>query len=147
MNAKIERKYNKDFYAWLMHNAALLRQGRFSEVDNEHLAEELESMGRSDKRELINRLAILLAHLLKWQFQPERRGNSWQYTIAEQRFELIDLLKESPSLKPELSRALAHAYQKAVLLAVKETGINKTTLPTHCPFSLAQSLDENFLPE
>lgn len=147
MSAKLRQTYNKDFYAWAIHNAALLRQGKFSEMDVEHVAEEIESMGKSEKRELINRLAILLSHLLKWQFQPMRRSNSWKCTIKEQRFELIDLLKESPSLKHELEKQLIHAYQKALLIAEKETGLAQKTFPKHCPFSLKQTINQKFFPE
>jgi Domain of unknown function DUF29 len=142
-----EHEYDKDFYAWTVHNAQCLREGKLSEVDLAHVAEEIESMGKSDKRELMSRLAILLAHLLKWQFQPERRGNSWKCTIEEQRFELIDLLEESPCLKYELDQRLEHAYQKAVLIAMKETGINKEIFPQQCLFSLDQSLSADFFPE
>src|SRR5437016_556236 len=121
----IKHGYNQDFYAWIMHNAKLLRQGKFSQVDVEHVAEELESMGKSDKRELSNRLALLLAHLLKWKFQAERRSNSWKYTIEEQRFELNELLEDSPSLNHELDLKFSLAYKKALLLAAKDTGLNK----------------------
>src|SRR5688572_21911684 len=117
MNPKNTSGYNHDFYKWVMQNAKLIRQGKFSQVDAEHVAEELESIGKSEKREIINHLAILLAHLLKWQFQPERRGNSWKYTIKEQRFEVIDLLSDSPSLNHQLDEQLEHAYQKALLIA------------------------------
>ena len=147
MKANIEQEYEHDFYAWALHNAELIRQGKLSEVDLEHVAEEIESMGRSDKRELLSHLAVLMAHLLKWQFQPERRGNSWKYKIVEQRFELTDLLEESPSLKNELNTQLGHAYQKALIIAVKETGMPKTTFPHVCPFSLEMSLNPDFFPD
>lgn len=147
MAAKIQQEYSKDFYAWIVHNVALLRAGKFSEIDVEHVAEELESMGRSDKRELMSRLAVLLAHLLKWQYQPERRGNSWKYTIEEQRFELIDLLEESPSLRYELDKQLEHAYQRSLFIAVKETGMRKENFSNHCPFSIDQCLNFEFFPE
>lgn len=147
MSAKVQSEYDKDFYAWALQSAELIRQGRFSEIDLENVAEEIESMGRSNKRELISRFAVLLAHLLKWQSQSERRSNSWKYTIEEQRFEISDLLEESPSLKYELDKQLEHAYQRALLIAVKETGISKAMFPKSCPFSLEQSLDPNFLPD
>src|SRR5579872_5517180 len=102
MAKNIQQEYEKDFYAWAVHNARLLRAGKLSEIDVENIAEEIESMGKSEKRELISRLAILLSHLLKWKCQPERRSRSWKLTIKEQRFELIDLLAESPSLKHEI---------------------------------------------
>lgn len=94
----IQQEYDKDFYAWILRNVALIRAGRLSEIDREHVAEELESMGKSEKRELINRLALLMMHLLKWEFQPERRGNSWRASIYHQRLKLKKLLEESPSL-------------------------------------------------
>lgn len=140
-------KYESDFYAWAMQSADLLREGRFAELDISHIAEELESMGRSDKRELNSRLAVLIAHLLKWRYQPERRSNSWKYTIKEQRFEVADLLEESPSLKGEMNQHLEHAYEKALLMALKETGFSIDVFPVQCPFSLMQILDFGFFPE
>src|SRR3990167_11263714 len=124
MAAKRGQEYNKDFYSWAIHNAQLLREGKLSEVDIEHIAEEIESMGKSERRELINRLAILMAHLLKWQFQPERRSNSWKYTIEEQRDEVLELIEESPSLKHEIKEKLDRAYKKAILWAATEMGVN-----------------------
>lgn len=147
MKMKVQHEYEKDFYAWALHSAELIRQGKLAEVDLEHIAEEIESMGKSDKRELVSRFAVLLAHLLKWQFQPERRGNSWKYTIKTQRFEVTELLDDSPSLKYELDKQLEHAYEKALLLAVNETGLSQDTFPDSCPFSLEQSLDSNFFPK
>lgn len=138
--------YHRDFYTWAMQNAQLLRQGRFSEVDVERIAEELESMGRSERRELISRLSVLLAHLLKWMFQPELRSNSWRYTIEEQRGGVMDLLEDSPSLLHELENRLTKAYVNAVLIAARETGIDKTRFPECCPFSLEQILSEDFWP-
>ncbi len=140
-------EYEKDFYAWITHNARLLRDGKLSEVDIENIAEEMESMGKSEKRELINRLAILMAHLLKWKFQSARQSKSWELTIKGQRFELMDLLKESPSLKYELEKKLLHAYKKALLIAEGETGIEQKNFPKKCPFSLKQSLDANYYPK
>ncbi len=147
MTKKIQQTYENDFYAWTIHNAQLLKKGKLSEVDVKNIAEEIESMGKSEKRELINRLAILLAHLLKWKFQPVRQSKSWELTIKEQRFELIDLLKESPSLKHELEKKLSHAYQKALMMAEKETGLEQKNFPKKCPFSLKQSLAENYFPK
>lgn len=144
---KAQHEYEKDFYAWALHSAELMREGKLSEVDIKNVAEEIESMGKSERRELINRLAVLLAHLLKWQFQPDRRGNSWKYTIKTQRFEVTELLNDSPSLKYELSKQLEHAYEKALLIAVNETDLSQDIFPDSCPFSLEQSLDSNFFPE
>jgi len=146
MAKSIQKEYEKDFYAWTTHNAKLLREGKLSEIDVENIAEEIESMGKSDKRELISRLAVLLAHLLKWEFQSERRGNSWKYTIKEQRFRLQDLLKDSPSLKKSLEENLNHAYEHALVIAVGETDLSERAFPKKCPFSLQQALDKDFLP-
>jgi hypothetical protein len=147
MATKRKNEYEKDFYAWAIHNAQLLREGKLSEIDIENVAEEIESMGKSEKRELINRLAILLAHLLKWQFQPIKQSNSWQLTIKEQRFQLIKLFEESPSLKHEIELKLAEAYEQAIIIAERETGVEEKNFPKNCPFSLQQALDQRFFPK
>jgi hypothetical protein len=141
------RQYDKDFYAWITHNAALIRQGKFSEIDAEHVAEELEDMGKSNKRELLSRLSVLIAHLLKWQFQSKKHSRSWKYTIKEQRFEILDLLKESPSLKYELRDHLTKTYKKAILIAAREMKISEEKLPLSCPFNLQECLDHEFWPK
>lgn len=147
MVKNIRTEYEEDFYAWTIHNAKLLREGKLSEIDIEHIAEEIESMGKSEKRELISRLAVLIAHLLKWQLQPERRSNSWKYTIEEQREEVLELLEESPSLKYTLSEKLDRAYRKAILLAATETGVNKSIFKNKLPFSFEQILNKDFYPK
>jgi hypothetical protein len=114
--------YEKDFYAWANEQAALLRSGRLAEADIEHIAEEIESMGKTEKRELAARLTVLLLHLLKWRHQPSLRGASWRATIAVQRLDIADLLEDSPSLKSVLAEALARAYRKAIKEAERETG-------------------------
>lgn len=146
MAKTIQNEYEKDFYAWTIHNAQLLREGKLSEIDIENVAEEIESMGKSEKRELINRLAVLLAHLLKWELQSERRSNSWKYTIKEQRLRLQDLLKDSPSLKSSLVENLDHAYEHAMVIAIGETDLSEKKFPKKCPFSLHQILDKEFFP-
>lgn len=143
----IADSYDRDFYAWAMKNAELIRQGRFTEVDAQHIAEELESMGRSERRALMSRLAVLLAHLLKWQYQPTLRSNSWQYTIKEQRLAVADLLEDNPSLKAQLEEIRERAYQSARLIAARETGLGEETFPVSCPFSFDQVMDEDFWPE
>lgn len=134
--------YEKDFYAWLLKSAQLLRQGKFSELDVEQVAEELEGMARSDKRQLLNRFAVLLAHLLKWQYQPEKRSKSWERTIREQRKRISLLLEESPSLKSEIDQKLSDAYEIAVLSAANETGLDDDRFPESCEYSLEEVLDE-----
>ena len=139
--------YDSDFYAWAMEQAALIRAGNLAAVDLEHVAEEIESMGKTEKKELINRLAILLLHLLKWQFQPSNRGSSWRRTILEQRRQLQRHMADNPSLKSKLPEALADAYGDAVIAAVDETGLPDSAFPAACPWSYDRAMDGSFWPE
>lgn len=145
--AKINEDYDKDFYAWSIKSARLIREKKFSELDIEHVAEEIESMGKREKRELINRLILLVAHLLKWKVQPARRSKSWMLTIKNQRIELQDLLEENPSLKKELEGKAKHIYMRAVLKAAEETGIDENKFPKIPPFSLKECLKTSYLPD
>lgn len=138
--------YRQDYHGWALHNAHLLRQGRLNEIDLDNIAEELEDMGASKERELESRLGILLAHLLKWVYQPERRGNSWRATIEEQRRRVARLLHKNPSLKSKLGEVFEEAYGDARLIAMRETGMDKTVFPPASPFSLQQALDDDFWP-
>ena len=142
-----ESLYERDFYAWANEQAALLRSGKFLAADIENIAEEIESMGKSEKRELVNRLAVLLLHLLKWQFQPKRRGASWEGTIRVQRRDLTAHLEDNPSLKSNLPETLSRAYGNAAILAPGETRLPKATFPATCPWSFEQIMDEEFWPE
>jgi Domain of unknown function DUF29 len=139
--------YDHDFFAWSQEQADLLRSGKLSVADIDHIAEEIESMGRTEKRELVSRLSLLLMHLLKWKFQPEKRGASWEATIRVQRNRLVDHLDDNPSLKPLLPTALASAYRDARLEASAETGLAVATFPDGCPWSAEQTLDAEFWPE
>src|SRR5690349_17831625 len=102
----MDSKYDSDFYGWANEQAVLLRAGRLSEVDLAHVAEEIEDMGRATRRELVNLLAVLITHLLKWQFQPGLRSHSWRLTIVEQRQRLAEHLDDNPSLRPLLPEVL-----------------------------------------
>ena len=139
--------YDEDFYAWTDEQAALLRAGKLSAADIENIAEEIESMGRGEKRELVSRLAVLLLHLLKWQYQPEMRGASWRVSIANTRDDLADLLQDSPSLRANLREYIASAYQRARRQASAETGLNEKTFPPACPYSFSQATDADFWPD
>ncbi len=139
--------HERDFYAWTQQQAGILKSGVLAGLDVDYLIEELENMGASEKRELVHRLTLLLGHLLKWVYQPERRGNSWLATIEEQRLEVIDLIEDNPSFKYQLEMQFEKAYLKAVLFAVKETNLPKAIFPQQSPFTLAQALDSNYLPE
>lgn len=137
--------YEQDFYQWTQQMADLVRSGRWQELDVKNIAEELEGLGRADKRELKSRLEILLMHLLKWSYQPDHRTNSWRSTITEQRLRIQDLLEDSPSLKPFLESEFEQCYQHARRLAADETGLSLTAFPERIPFDRAKVLESDFL--
>ena len=139
--------YNQDFYSWTQEQAALLRAGRLNDLDIENLIEEVETMGRSEKRALESRLTVLLVHLLKWKYQPDRHGRSWTLTIVGQRIKLDRVLKDNPGLKPQLSDLLTNAYRLAKVEAEKETGLNSDVFESDCPWSFEQITDDDFFPD
>lgn len=134
--------YDRDFYAWANEQAALLRAGNLSNADIAHIAEEIESMGRSEKRELVSRLTVLLLHLLKWRHQPVRRGNSWRLSIENSRDELSQHLADNPSLKAKLPEAMASAYPLARRKASIETDLEVSTFPEACPWTFDQAMQD-----
>jgi hypothetical protein len=138
--------YETDVVAWSSEQARLIRAGQFDQLDLEHIAEEIEDVGKSEQRELASRMAVLIAHLLKWQYQPERQSTSWKRTIKEQRRALAFHLKQVPSLKskladPEWQGAI---WADAVTLAINETGMGG--FPDECPWALVDILAQNWLP-
>ncbi len=139
--------YEKDFYGWTQEQAALLRAGRLNELDIENLIEEVETMGRSEKRELESRLTVLLQHLLKWKYQEGRRSRSWTLTIDVQRIQFRKTLKENPGLMPLLDEIIMDAYQLAVVYAARETKISSNVFPATCPWSLEEAVQEDFYPD
>ncbi|HRJ61904.1 MAG TPA: DUF29 domain-containing protein [Azospirillaceae bacterium] len=140
-------RYEADFFAWANEQAALLRAGKLSAADIEHIAEEIEDMGRAEQRELENRLKQLLLHLLKWRFQPERRGSSWQASIRIQRVEIAKHVKKNPSLKADIAETMSDAYEVAQIAAAGETGLLETVFPAECPWSYEQIMDAGFWPD
>lgn len=130
--------YRTDFYLWTQQQAALLRQGHLSQVDIENIAEEIESMGRNDRRAMGSHLRNILMHLLKWRYQPKRRGISWKSSINSGRDELDVLLADSPSLQPQLPALIVEEYQRARRNAAHETRLSLTTFPEQCPFTIEQ---------
>jgi hypothetical protein len=138
--------HETDFYTWTQQQADLLREQRLDQLDAEHLIEELLDMGASQERELESRLAVLLAHLLEWRYQPERRGKSWRATIEEQRYGIGRLLAKNPGLESQLPDAFQAAYVTGVLKAVKETPMDEDDFPDPCPFTLEQTLEADFWP-
>ena len=139
--------YEVDYALWCAEQGALLREGRLDALDRENLAEEIESLGRSDRREIESRLRVLLAHLLKWRLQPEQRKGGWRVTIRDQRIQIWKTIKESPSLGRYPATVLAEEYGFARANAADETGLPVETFPTECPFSIDQILDAEWLPE
>jgi len=136
-----------DFALWAAEQAALLGGGRFDRVDIENVVGELEFLGNSQKSEIENRLKVLLTHLLKWQFQPTERSNRWMATLIEQRTEISEVVRRSPSLKHHPAQALGgRTYEIAMLRASGETGLPKSAFPETCPYSIEQILDPDFLP-
>ncbi|MEH1814193.1 MAG: DUF29 domain-containing protein [Nostoc sp.] len=136
--------YEQDFYLWTQTIAHQLKENNFNEIDIPNLIEEIESMGRSEKRELRNRLIVLLMHLLKWQYQPEKRSESWRSTISEQRICIETLLEDSPSLQPLLAEIFEGCYQKARLKESDETGIKLNFFPQESPFTLEETLKNSY---
>jgi Domain of unknown function DUF29 len=142
-----ETRYEADFYAWLQTQAAHLRAKEWNGLDIDNLAEELDTLGRSERNAVWSHLRILLLHLLKWAYQPERRGRSWRRSILLARQHLTRWLQDSPSLRPELPAFVVEAYANARPLAAVETDLPIAAFPETCPWTLDQLHDEAFLPE
>ncbi len=138
--------YDTDYRAWMLQQVELLRAGRLSRLDIDHLVEELSDLANSPKREIENRLCILLMHLLKWEFQPSHRSNSWRATITEQRLRIAREIKRNPSLRRHPAAALPDEYEAARIRAWGETDLPLDTFPEACPYTAAQALDDAFWP-
>ena len=139
--------YDEDFYAWTMMTAVLLRQRRFAEVDIVHLAEELEDMGKRERRALESHLRNVTLHLLKWRSQSEKRGASWRQSTRNGRIEIQKLLRDSPSLTGYIPQMLEDEYVAARADAIDETELSEETFPSHCPFTVEQVMDSEFWPD
>ena len=137
--------YNRDYCQWLIHTAKLLKGKEFAKLDLENLIEEIESLGKSEKRAISSNLIIVILHLLKWRYQPEKRYNSWKSSIREHRRRIQRLLIDSPSLNNYLSEILADCYLAAKKQASDETGLSVVAFSEESPFSLTECLDEDFL--
>jgi hypothetical protein len=139
-------RYDDDYHAWMLQQIALLKAGRFSDVDIPNLIEELATLAASPKREIESRLVVLLQHLLKWEFQPSRRSNSWKASIVEQRTRIAREIETSPSLKRYPAKVMALEYHVGRLRASGESGLPLSEFPETCPYSAAQALDHDFWP-
>ena len=142
-------RYEHDVVAWANEQAALIRAGRLDQLDLEHIAQEIEDVGKSEQRELASRMAVLLAHILKWKFQPQKRSVSWTLTIKEQRRLSVRRIKKTPSLSPMLldPEWIDDIWVDAKALAEKETGLDQSTWPEVCPWPMLEVLSEGWLPE
>ncbi len=138
--------YETDFHGWLQTQILLLNQRKWHQVDVNNLIEELEDLGRQQRQELRNRLSILIGHLLKWEYQSNRRSRSWLATIRIQRRDVIRLLKDNPSLKAYLTESILESYDNGRDLAIGETNLSAKTFPNVCPYDLTQILDDQFFP-
>lgn len=138
--------YETDFYAWTQDQAARLRELRPNSLDWENVAEEIESVGRSQRTQIRNRLRVLLAHLLKWEYQPEFRCHSWQSTIGGQRVHIDGVVEDSPSLRRFPTEILEAVYPSARQRAALETKLPLSTFPEKLPYSIEQVLDPSFMP-
>jgi Domain of unknown function DUF29 len=139
--------YAKDFNLWIENTIGLLKAKDFAALDIENLIDELESMSKRDKREILSRLDVILMHLLKWQYQPSKRSASWESSIQNNRKEIWRVIEDSPSLGDYPSCVLEKAYQSARKDAARETRLPLETFPIHCPFTSEEALDEAFWPE
>jgi hypothetical protein len=139
--------YEQDFYSWTQEQANLLRSGQLDCLDIPNLIEEIETMGRSEKRELESRLTVLLLNLLKWKYQEIRRSRSWQLSIDEQRIKFEETLEDNSGLKSKLDDILKRAYRLAVIQASRETNLSKNIFPENCPWELNQLIKEDYYPD
>ncbi|WP_414528394.1 DUF29 domain-containing protein [Nodularia chucula] len=143
----ISQQYEADFYGWTQEQINLLENQQWDKLDTLNLIEEIATLGRRERQELRNGLGLLLGHLLKWQFQSEKRSNSWLGTIREQRVQIKFLLQDSPSLKPYLNAVFADAYELALALAIRETQFDEQVFPEICPYTPEKILNPDFLAE
>jgi hypothetical protein len=137
--------YDTDFYEWCIKMAALLRARRMDEVDIEHVAEEIEDLGKSQQNELESRVAVIIQHLLKMRFQPEKRTRSWDRTVATQRVEIERLLGGNPILRRLLRGVPGSVYDYAVKLTAAETDLPRKTFPPVCPFTPQEIFGDELL--
>lgn len=143
---KARAGYDHDFYTWSMEQAQLVRDGQWSAVDRENVAEEIESLGREQFNKLESAFRVLMLHILKWDHQPERRSRGWMLSIKEQRLQLEDIVNDNPGLKPRIDEAIGRAYRKARVNAAQETGLDEAVFPDRCPYSYDDITSRTFSP-
>ena len=138
----VSESYERDYYAWAMKNAQLIRQGKLSEIDLNNIAEELEDVGKSERRALRNHIKNVILHLLKWRYQPNFREASWRQSVRNGRIAIHEIVTESPSLNRDIAQLIESEYSSAQADAVDETGLSASTFPPTCPFSESQMSDD-----
>lgn len=136
--------YARDVYTWSQEQARAIREGRWEDIDRESVAEEIESVGRTEFNSLVSALRVLMLHMLKWDHQPAKRSRSWRASIKEQRLRLANVLADNPGLRPRVSEAIARAYARARQRAVRETDLDETTFPETCPYSWQDLVSRDF---
>jgi hypothetical protein len=136
--------YEHDFYTWTLDQARLIREGRWSAIDRDNVAEEIESLGKEQFAKLRSAIRVLLVHMLKWDHQPERRTRSWILSIEGKRVDLDDVLEGNPGLKPRIGEAIERAYRKARIEAAEETGLDKAKFPERCPYGWDDIVGRDF---
>lgn len=146
MDDHLNSRYETDALIWTETQIALLRAGKFDQLDVENIISELGYQVRKDKNEVASRLRGLMAHLLKYQFQPERRSRSWVSTIIQHRIAILGIFNQMPSLRPQIEEYLAHSYPKAARDAARETKLTRLAFPAENPYTVDQILDEDFFP-
>lgn len=146
LKAEAQSLYDADYMQWLETTVIKLRSREYATVDWESLIEEIEDMGRSECRRLESNLIVVLLHLLKWQHQPEKRCGSWAGSLVEHRRRIRRAIEDSPSLKQHLAALMAASYKQAVKQAIAETGLPSELFSVECPYSLAEVLDDEWLP-
>jgi hypothetical protein len=139
--------YDIDFYVWTQAQAAALREGKVDTLDLGNLAEEIDSLGRSQTYAVRSQMDRLLVHLLKWRYEPTHRGHSWQDSIDDARRQIALHVEDSPSLRTFPRDAVPLSYRYARRKAHRDTGLPLATFPEHCPWPVEQIVDEDFFPE
>ncbi|MBW4439829.1 MAG: DUF29 domain-containing protein [Plectolyngbya sp. WJT66-NPBG17] len=145
--AKQRLLYETDYLQWIETTVEHLKSGNHSYIDWDNLIEEIEDMGRSEQHRLESNLVIVLLHLLKWQYQSEKRTGSWEASILEHRRRIRKALQASPSFKPYLETILSELYIAATKQAKAETGLPISTFPMECPYEVPSILNDDFLPD
>jgi hypothetical protein len=140
--------YERDYYTWALQQSCALKDHRLEDIDWDNLSDEVEGLAKTDRRELLSRLKVLLEHLLKWQFQAQRRSRSWRATIAVQRVEIRRHLAQNPGLRPSVEEAMAEAYEAPrVKVSIRFLRRRDPQPPTSCPWTFEQIMDEEFWPD